>query len=132
MQERQEPKKENILREGLKMTYVALSVSVYLGGIFYMLWNVDSRSHRTEAEIQSEKEEIGKIKFLCELKTICSQYMDIKYSCASAGSYDNCMSIRLTYTIYSKAKTFCLPDGSINFGEQGIPGFFQCEIAAFR
>jgi hypothetical protein len=84
--------------------------------------------------IESSKtsEEIEKTKSICELKTICSQYRDERYSCASAGSFDKCMSIRMKADIYAKAKELCSDDGSINAPPAGIPNFFECELAGFR
>ena len=83
-------------------------------------------------ESSKTNEEIGKTKSICELKTICGQYPDARYSCASAVNYDKCMSIRMKDDVYAKAKQLCSDDGSINAPASEIPNFFECELSAFR
>lgn len=53
----------------------------------------------------------------CEAREICRQYAEERQRCASAGSYDRCMSIRLGDGRFWSARSLCANNGDVLGGE---------------
>ena len=49
------------------------------------------------------------LKSLCEEKTACEKYVDIRQQCATAGSIDECVKIKMNGSV----PNFCADDGHI-------------------
>ncbi len=74
----------------------------------------------------------SKVQFICRWKTVCSMYPDIRYDCASAGSFDKCMSVRMSPSLYMEAKNICTESGLIKSADAEVPNFARCFIAKFE
>lgn len=83
-------------------------------------------------DIEIKASTIPHIKQMCNLKDICSDYKIERFNCSTAGSYEKCMSIRMTQDRYSTAKSFCSDDGNIQYSEKGVPNFIQCLLVKYE
>ena len=85
----------------------------------------------SDEESEISKLSVPYVKQMCGLKDICNTYRDERMNCATAGSYERCMSIRMKEDVYSTAKAFCSNDGNIQPQSKAMPDFFQCVLASY-
>ena len=83
-------------------------------------------------DIEIKASTIPHIKQTCNLKDICSDYKIERINCSMAGSYEKCMSIRMSQDRYSTAKSICSDDGNIQYAENGVQNFIQCLLVKYE
>ena len=70
---------------------------------------------------------------LCRWENVCSDYPKTRDVCATAGSFDKCMSIKLgTRDDYDTAQSVCTNDGGMKMPSSKLPGWTQCLIARLK
>lgn len=75
---------------------------------------------------QAKKTEAERERWLCSQKAYCQSYITARQTCATAGNYDLCMSIK---TGRKAVEGECTSDGNVGYGLQDqVPGFVQCFI----
>jgi hypothetical protein len=71
-------------------------------------------------------EERLQIATLCRAKSLCADYAEVRQTCASAGSYKNCMEIKLGRDKFLDAGQMCTEEGQVNFPPDQLPWWPQC------
>lgn len=82
---------------------------------------------RAEA-VRREKLEI--LKYKCKLKDLCPNYAKVRQDCATAGSFEKCVSVRLGDDDALAASMQCTNDGHLNGVD--APGFLECNFPDAR
>ena len=70
------------------------------------------------------------LKYICEMKTVCESYGKSRNICATAGSINECIKIKMGNANYSKISV-CSTDGSVRFPSAEEVSGFQCLKASF-
>ena len=65
-------------------------------------------------------------KLNCELKPLCERYAKTRLECAVAGSYSQCMEIKLGEKNFPRLSYECAEDGTISGHRNDTPGSLQC------
>jgi hypothetical protein len=80
---------------------------------------------------ENEKENIwtADYKPLCELKSICQSFSEARQTCATAGSFENCLSVKMGGSKYYQAKGSCMPNGEITYN--ATPSFSACVFTGY-
>jgi hypothetical protein len=65
----------------------------------------------------------------CDMERICSDYKTQRNACATAGSYQKCMSIKMGSPNFSTAEAYCSEDGSLAYKPKNTPNIFVCTVA---
>lgn len=63
-------------------------------------------------------------KALCKAKANCSLYAEARQTCATAGNYETCMSVK--FDSYSTARLDCTNDGGLAYAPADLPNDVDC------
>jgi len=93
------------------------------------VWLAMHDRFRDTSQPASVPDELAKLLALqCEERSICAEYAEVRQECATAGSYRNCMSIKLSHG-WPWASDGCNPDGSVIGAGPDAPGRLQCTVS---
>jgi hypothetical protein len=59
----------------------------------------------------------GKLGYICVERYLCGNYFQPAQDCATAGNYENCMTVKLGGDAYEVSKAMCNTDGTISTSE---------------
>ena len=63
---------------------------------------------------------------LCHLKAACTKYGDSRQGCATAGNFDNCMTVKMGDVDLSMVKASCSNDGALIDPPVDLPNDVAC------
>jgi hypothetical protein len=87
-----------------------------------------ARRARVEADIRDSQRASERKKALCEQRRLCSKYGAARQACATAGSYQTCMVIKMGKDV---GPYQCMDDGTISPQPDDMPSAFDCFLASF-
>ena len=62
---------------------------------------------------------------LCHTNSVCLKFSDARLSCATAGNFNNCVSVKMGDSDYALTGQ-CNNDGSMKFDKDLVPSELQC------
>lgn len=91
----------------------------------------------SQAEIQAQQamdaaaqerraEAADHMRYLCQLPSMCAEYGRARQECATAGSYDRCMTIKMDGAYLSLAQSECTNDGDVAAPPSNMPSALTC------
>jgi hypothetical protein len=81
------------------------------------------RKKQLESRLASEKRTA--VRQVCQLQVTCTKFSQARQQCATAGSYNTCMSIKLEDL--REAESSCMPDGALRYYKaDDVPSWLEC------
>ena len=88
----------------------------------------DAIQYRVQAKEREEQARARQetTKALCRLKDICKQYAEVRQDCATAGNFNNCISVKMGDERFGEVAN-CANDGSIaSVTSDNVPSRIDC------
>lgn len=78
-----------------------------------------------QIEQQKRTEASEQRKYLCRLVPICKHYASVRQECAVAGSYENCIRVKMGSADTDMIGA-CTEDGTVAFPPKDVPDSVEC------
>lgn len=87
---------------------------------------IEIRAKELEEQGRALEEHNQQIRGLCRLKDICAQFSKVRQECATAGSFNNCISVKMGDERYGDVGS-CTNNGNIgSVAPENVPSRLEC------
>ena len=103
--------------------YAVACVVAWVAGMIFVRWHPSAE----------EKKDMADTLAVCRLESVCADYPDVRDVCATAGSFEKCMEVKLgSREKYDSLKRACTNDGKVMMDPDKIPGWISCWTARIK